>query len=372
MNKKILVIEDDPSALRFIEYTLQQEGYPVLTASNGLEGLRKAKTEEPDLIVLDIMLPGMDGFEICHRLRLEPQTAQLPVLMLSAKAQEVDKATGLKVGADDYVTKPADPSEIISRVERLLARKSVTESKIVAFLGSKGGVGTTTMAVNVAIALSQRGKRVIVVDLCPGNGNTVEHLGLVPKQNITELLEKPVDTIDCRDLEAALAVYQTGIRLLAIPQPSDVDLLLERLREMTDYLLVDLPSPSSELEKTILTKCDLVIIVTDFKADALPSVKSTASLLGKLGIIQERIGTVVIDREAMFPEVDISKMKPTIESSTGVSLLGIVPYDTKASLEYQPGSAPVTLSDPNCPMAWSIREVAEHIIGEKINNKEPS
>ena len=104
-------------------YTLQHEGYEVLIAANGLEGLRKALSEKPDLVVLDIMLPGIDGFEICHRLRIEPQTAQVPILMLSAKAQEVDKATALKEGADYYLTKPVAPSEIISRVGILLARK---------------------------------------------------------------------------------------------------------------------------------------------------------------------------------------------------------------------------------------------------------
>jgi len=124
MSKKILVIEDDPSTLRLIKYTLQQEGYQVLIAPNGLEGLRKAKNEEPDLIILDVLLPGIDGFEICHRLRAEPQTARLPILMLSVKAREIDKATGFKVGADDYITKPADPSEIVSRVESLLAKKT--------------------------------------------------------------------------------------------------------------------------------------------------------------------------------------------------------------------------------------------------------
>ena len=132
MDKKILVIEDDPSALRLVQYTLEQEGYQVLAATNGLAGIRKAQNEEPDLLVLDIMLPGIDGFEICHRLRAEPQTAQLPILMLSAKAQETDKATGLKVGADDYITKPADPSEIINRVRTLLAqvkRTSPVEEK---------------------------------------------------------------------------------------------------------------------------------------------------------------------------------------------------------------------------------------------------
>ena len=123
MDKKILVIEDDPATLRLIDYSLRHEGFQVLTASNGLEGLRKVHDEEPDLIILDVMLPGMDGFEICHHLRSEPDTAQLPILMLSAKAQEIDKDTGLKVGANDYLAKPADPSEIVSRVERLLAPK---------------------------------------------------------------------------------------------------------------------------------------------------------------------------------------------------------------------------------------------------------
>lgn len=121
MNEKILVIEDDPIALRFARYTLSQAGYQVITAPNGLEGLRKAQTENPDLIILDVMLPGMDGFEICHRLRAEPGTARIPVLMLTAKAQDADRQTGLKVGANDYLTKPALPSEIVSRVRALLA-----------------------------------------------------------------------------------------------------------------------------------------------------------------------------------------------------------------------------------------------------------
>lgn len=121
MNKKILVIEDDPIALRFARYTLAQEGYQIITAPNGLEGLRKAQSENPDLIILDVMLPGIDGFEICHRLRAEAGTARIPVLMLTAKAQEADRQTGLKVGADDYLTKPVLPSEIVSRVQALLA-----------------------------------------------------------------------------------------------------------------------------------------------------------------------------------------------------------------------------------------------------------
>lgn len=119
---RVLVVEDDPSALKLVEYTLQQEGYKVTVASNGLEGLQKAQTEPIDLAILDLMLPGMDGFEICHRLRQDSLTADLPILVLSAKTHESDTAMAIEVGADAYLTKPADPSRIVSEVQRLLSQ----------------------------------------------------------------------------------------------------------------------------------------------------------------------------------------------------------------------------------------------------------
>jgi DNA-binding response OmpR family regulator len=123
MANKILIIEDDPAVSRLVEFTLRHAGYEVVIASDGLEGIIKAYSEAPDLVILDVMLPGMDGFEICHCLKSKPDTASLLVLMFSARAQEIDKNTGLKVGADDYLTKPAAPAEIVSRVARLLAKK---------------------------------------------------------------------------------------------------------------------------------------------------------------------------------------------------------------------------------------------------------
>lgn len=124
MAKRVLIIEDDPIALELIEYALQQEGYETLTALNGVEGLAKARDEKPDVVVLDVMLPGLDGFEVCHRLRDAPQTAGLPILMLSAKAREVDVETGQRVGADIYLTKPLDPSALVAQVGSLLEQQN--------------------------------------------------------------------------------------------------------------------------------------------------------------------------------------------------------------------------------------------------------
>ncbi|MCZ6789992.1 MAG: response regulator [Chloroflexi bacterium] len=123
MGKRVLVIEDDPSAARLVEYALEKEGYKVDVAVNGVEGLRKVQEEEPDLIILDVMLPGLDGFEVCHRMRADPGTAHVPILMLSAKAHATDRFTGLKVGADRYLAKPADPAEILACVKSLLTEK---------------------------------------------------------------------------------------------------------------------------------------------------------------------------------------------------------------------------------------------------------
>ncbi|OGO17592.1 MAG: hypothetical protein A2Z15_08485 [Chloroflexi bacterium RBG_16_50_11] len=122
MPKKILIVEDDPSFSRAINYIVQKEGYDVITASNGMTGLRMAKEEKPDLLILDVMLPGLDGFEICNRLRQDPQTAKLPIIMLSAKGQEADKATGLKVGANEYLTKPIDRTLLLEKITSLLGK----------------------------------------------------------------------------------------------------------------------------------------------------------------------------------------------------------------------------------------------------------
>lgn len=129
MAKKILVIEDDPATQRLVEYTLKQEGYEVITAANGQDGTRQATGESPDLVILDVMLPGLDGFEVCYQLRAEPGTAKLPILMFTAKAQEIDKDTGIRVGADDYLAKPAAPEEIVNRVAKLLAMKAPRQAK---------------------------------------------------------------------------------------------------------------------------------------------------------------------------------------------------------------------------------------------------
>jgi two-component system, OmpR family, alkaline phosphatase synthesis response regulator PhoP len=125
MTEKILVVEDDPAALRLVTFTLESAGYKVIPAVNGFDGLRKAQEEQPDLLVLDLMLPGIDGYEICHRLRSNSagSGSQVPILMLTAKSQQADRTMAEQVGVDLYLSKPVSPEEITAAVHSLLSQR---------------------------------------------------------------------------------------------------------------------------------------------------------------------------------------------------------------------------------------------------------
>lgn len=145
---KILVIEDEAKIARFVELELKYEGYEVQTAGDGLLGLKAVKSFEPDLLVLDLMLPGISGIEVCRRLRAAEETAALPILMLTAKDDVSDKVMGLDMGADDYMTKPFAIEELLARIRMLLKRRAVPAQKADAAL-KEGGLVLDPGARNV-------------------------------------------------------------------------------------------------------------------------------------------------------------------------------------------------------------------------------
>jgi two-component system alkaline phosphatase synthesis response regulator PhoP len=122
LQKKILIVEDEPDILQLVKLYLEKEGFRTATAVNGAQALKKVKEDKPDLIVLDLMLPELDGLEVCKRLRSTPDTAMLPIIMLTAKAEESDTVIGLELGADDYVAKPFSPKALVARIKALLRR----------------------------------------------------------------------------------------------------------------------------------------------------------------------------------------------------------------------------------------------------------
>jgi two-component system alkaline phosphatase synthesis response regulator PhoP len=135
MPAKILVVEDERDIADLLRYHLEREGFRVVTAASGAQALREVERERPDLVLLDLMIPEGDGLQVCRRLRAAPATARLPIIMLTARAEEVDRVLGLELGADDYVTKPFSPREVMARVKGLLRRAAEPAIEEVYHLG---------------------------------------------------------------------------------------------------------------------------------------------------------------------------------------------------------------------------------------------
>lgn len=126
---KILVVDDEKDIAELIRYNLKNEGFSVIEAYDGEAAIKMVKTQRPDLLILDLMLPGMNGIDVCKAIRANPETAHLPIIMLTAKADEVDKIIGLEIGADDYITKPFSVKELMARVRTILRRLQETKKQ---------------------------------------------------------------------------------------------------------------------------------------------------------------------------------------------------------------------------------------------------
>ena len=130
MTKQIVVIEDEPDILEVLRYNLSREGYAVETSNNGLDGINRVRSSLPDLVLLDLLLPGIDGLEVCRRLKSHRTTGNVPIIMLTAKGEESDIVLGLELGADDYITKPFSPREVLARIRAVLRRQGEPPSSV--------------------------------------------------------------------------------------------------------------------------------------------------------------------------------------------------------------------------------------------------
>jgi len=148
---KILVIEDEPDILEVLQYNLEREGHKVIACRNGEQGLSRIRTDNPDLVILDLMLPGMDGVEVCRQVKSDPVTRGIPIIMVTAKAEESDIVLGLGIGADDYLAKPFSPRELVARVKVVLRRGALRD---------ESGAGERVVRGQLAIDLGRHEARV--------------------------------------------------------------------------------------------------------------------------------------------------------------------------------------------------------------------
>jgi len=328
MAEKILVVDDDVDSLKLIVLMLQRAGYDVSAASAGASALQKAYAEKPDLIILDIMMPDMSGYEVCRRLRKNAETKSIPIIMFTAKTLIDDKVAGFEAGADDYLTKPTHPAELAARVKAMLA-KNTTQRPItlqkgttIGFLGVKGGVGTTTLALNVAAARLAAGETPIVADFRLGMGSLALALGLGRSHGMANVLLKPIDEITPRTVETELLAHPTGLRVLAssarpketqIAYPPDSAIALIRtLRSLARPSVYDFGSGLTGQVMRLQREIDQLVLVADPLPTTLQMAREILADLEPNRSENSKLHIVIVNRSATASPLSWSEIEQVL------------------------------------------------------------
>ena len=293
MAEKILAVDDNQINLKIVSTTLEQAGFEVYTAENGLTALEMAEKISPVLIILDINMPEMDGYEVCRRLRKKKSTSNIPIVMLTANDTLEEKIKGFEAGADEYLTKPFQVAELQARIMVLLRRMSRTEtklvsttSKVIAVFSLRGGLGVSTIAGNLSAGLSQIWKQsVVLVDLALTMGQSALMLNLPLRNTWADLSKMPAGEIDSEVVKNVLLTHASGVSVLAAPRrsvegesvsPEIVSNTIEVLRSNFSYVVLDLPHDFRETTLVGLDSADEIVLLM---APELASVRATGEAL---------------------------------------------------------------------------------------------
>jgi pilus assembly protein CpaE len=318
---KVLVVDDDASVQRLLQFTLEQEGYEVVVASDGADGLRRWQQESPSLVLLDVTVRQLDGYEVATRIRAEESGSRhTPIIMLTTDKDVQGKVRALRAGADDYLIKPFHPAELMARMKSLIARFQPSESlvgrppmgRIHAYYGAKGGVGTTTIAINAAIALHDLGRSVCLVDgnLQFGDHRVFLDLGL-DRKSIVDLVSTP--SMDADLVKSIVIKHDSGVDLLlAPPSPEAADLVtathlhqvLELLSGLYDYVIVDIDKRLEDRNLMVLDVADTIFAVMTADLSCLKNVRLVLETIGHLGYEQSKL-KLVLNRSNAYTGISI-------------------------------------------------------------------
>ncbi len=368
---RILIVDDDETIGKLLTLVLEEEGYQTRFAQEGQVGLNLALTQHFDLAILDVMLPGMDGYMLCRELRQHPTTALIPILMLTAQDDTRDKLAGFNAGADDYLTKPFEPKELVYRVKALLARSqpvsgsvpSASGGQVWAVFGAKGGVGKTTIAVNLAVALAKNpDTRVVLIDGDFSFGDVGAHLNLSPSRTIMDLVPR-VDEMDVDLLGKVLIRHESNVRVLLAPyHPADAERIpaenlkriLEMLASISDFVLVDCPANYDERTLTILENADQIIMVLTPEIGPVKNTSAFIDLARQLDIPAHKI-QVVLNRANSEVGIAAPEIENALQKNIPVRLMS----GGRAVVLSANRGVPILMEQPQHPFSQQLLRMTE-------------
>lgn len=365
----ILVIDDDPDVIRLVEFALKRANYGVLRASDGESGLSITQARHPDLIIADVMMPKLNGYEFCRRVRAQKDLADIPILVFSARFQPIDRQTALEAGATDYLPKTVGPSDLVAHVKSLLRTSppvaKVKLGSIVAIFSLRGGVGVTSLAVNLSVSVAlSREQPVALLDMAPLAGHAALMLGLRPTGSLHKALTAGGE-ISAEALKPYWQAHKSGVQVLSSPVSAGeagevpaalVQPLATSLRQAFRLTLLDLPPTLSRTTAAGLTAADRVLLLVTPELASLQSAAVALQALSSTGIQAEQVWPVLNAPSGvggLSPEAVTKALKRP--------LVATIPYEP-GMLKALNSRRPLMLASPKSAAAQSIAHLGTQLL----------
>jgi pilus assembly protein CpaE len=363
---KILVVDDDRELLEMMRIVLERaEVHEALLAADAEEGLAIAVADKPEVAIVDIMMPRVDGYEMIRRLRAHPATASIPIIVLTARGQSVDREAALDAGAAEFLPKPATASELLAAIEAVLGGSTETgrgfDVTSVALLSLRGGVGVTTLASNLAATLLEStGESVCLLDLSPSSGHVALQLGLRPDPNWSGLLAK--DSLDADIVGRLLIRHASGLWILASPPipvlgsglaRRTVSELMDILTAQYAAIVVDTPPVLNDMAIATLDAVNQILLVVTLEPS---SVQTAIGAMRALDRWSDKV-RVVLNHPRPDEQWPVSALERLLRHTP----IGTVPFDQDQTEALKTG-VPLVMRHPEGPFAQAVR----HIVSEAI------
>ena len=386
---RVLVIDDDPIIRKIISSVLGRLGYEVATAVDGLQGLTAVQAKPPDIVITDVMMPGVDGYEVTRRLRRDPNFARIPILVLTSRSELEEKLHAFEAGADDYMSKPFEPAELAARLSKLLRWGKVLRSaqasgqalsekaRVIAVHSLRGGIGSSTLAVNLALGLYGLWQDpTLLVDMVLTAGQVALMLDASLKRTWADLGRFDVSEIDLELVQTIVGRHDSGLDFIAAPSyPEGAEKLtgdllktaLDLLHPRYGYIVADLPHDFGDSSLQALDIADVILVPL---APEMASVRAAAASLdtySKLGYESERIKLVL---NWTFQYHGLAQK--AIESALHFPISLVLPFAPDRFVTALNVGRPLLYNQPEDPVSALLEDLAFRLSKERDRTIPPA